>query len=172
MSGKRVIKPGKMVVPEPAGEDAVGVDIEWTLTTPLVEDALILSWMEICARSLGLPAFEVAIRIVDMEEMTELNEQYRNRPGPTNVLSFPNGLIDEAGRELLGDIVLCGPVVLDEARSQKKTSESHLAHLIIHGLLHLRGLVHDRQTDAEEMEEIEVRLMRQLGFSNPYREIA
>ncbi len=166
------MKRWKMTDPESAIDGVICVDIEWAVAAPLVDDAVMAGWLETCARSLTLPASEVSLRIVDVGEMTELNQQYRNRTGPTNVLSFPNGFNDESGRQLLGDIVLCGPVVLDEARRQEKTIESHLAHLIIHGLLHLRGLDHDNETDANEMEEIEIQMVNQLGFSNPYREIA
>lgn len=166
------MKPGKMTAPESPVEGVICADIEWAVAATLVDDAVVAGWLETCARSLTLPASEVSLRIVDVDEMTELNQQYRNRAGPTNVLSFPNGFNDESGRQLLGDIVLCGPVVQDEAHRQEKTLESHLAHLIIHGLLHLRGLDHDNETDANEMEEIEIGLMNQLGFSNPYREIA
>ncbi|HET8705319.1 MAG TPA: rRNA maturation RNase YbeY [Pseudomonadales bacterium] len=118
-------------------------------------------------------AVELSIRLVDNEESAELNQTYRHKTGPTNVLSFPFEspeaveFDDEA--ELLGDLVICAPVVEKEATEQKKLLQSHWAHMVIHGTLHLLGYDHIEEADAEEMEALEIKLMEKLGYDNPYR---
>ena len=112
---------------------------------------------------------EVLIRLVDSEESRQLNARYRNLDKPTNVLSFPADLPQEVDLPLLGDIVICGPLVEAEAAAQGKSVESHWAHLTIHGLLHLRGYDHQEEVQAAEMETLETTLLRQLGFPDPYQ---
>jgi len=90
-----------------------------------------------------------------------LNLHYRRKNKPTNVLSFPYGKGD-------GDIVLCHPVIAREARAQGKSLAAHYAHLVVHGILHLRGYDHEKKRDAKRMEAREVRLLRHLGFPDPY----
>ena len=115
---------------------------------------------------------EVAIRLVDAEESHALNLQYRGKDKPTNVLSFPSDLPDEVlaslKREPLGDIIICVPVVLNEAIEQHKTAIAHWAHLTIHGVLHLLGFDHIDDAEAEEMEALEIDALQELGFLNPY----
>ena len=113
---------------------------------------------------------EVTIRIVDIEEMTSLNEMYRRKTGPTNVLSFPAELPDLAALEypLLGDIVVCAEVVNREAAEQGKPQQSHWAHMIVHGIFHLLGFNHEQDDEAEIMEALEIEVLQQLGFANPY----
>lgn len=106
---------------------------------------------------------EITIRIIDQAEMMQLNESYRHKKGPTNVLSFPYG---EEGE--IGDIAICADVVNREAKEQNKTSESHWAHMIVHGVLHLLGYDHQEQKEAEEMEKEEIQLLKKFGFNNPY----
>ena len=115
-------------------------------------------------------AVELTIRIVDVDEMTSLNKTYRKKEGPTNVLSFPFEQPDGITLEmpLLGDVVVCADVVETEASSQHKTIEAHWAHLVIHGCLHLLGHDHIHQNEAEMMESLEIALLKELGFSNPY----
>jgi probable rRNA maturation factor len=105
------------------------------------------------ARSAG--AMPVTIRIVGTREGRELNRTYRKKDYATNVLSFPYGRT--------GDLVLCHPVIVREARKQGKTVRAHYAHLVVHGMLHLRGCTHGRQMEARE-----IRLLRRCGFRNPY----
>jgi len=107
---------------------------------------------------------EITIRIVGSDESKNLNTIYRKKKYPTNVLSF---LVDDA-HHLIGDIVLCAPVIEEEARDQSKNLEAHYAHLIIHGALHLYGYDHENQTDAEIMEEKEIKILTKLGYKNPY----
>lgn len=111
---------------------------------------------------------EVTVRIVGREESAELNSQYRHKSGPTNVLSFPFEAPAGITVPLAGDLIICAPVVADEARDQSKTLTAHWAHMIIHGMLHLQGFDHLNDTDAEIMESLEIRLLDGLGFGNPY----
>ena len=104
----------------------------------------------------------VTLRIVGSSESRRLNFTYRKRGKPTNVLSFPYG----GGR---GDIVLCHPVIAREARAQGKSLAAHYAHLVVHGILHLRGYDHEKKRDAKRMEAREVRVLRRLGFPDPYK---
>lgn len=111
---------------------------------------------------------ELTIRIVGHEESQALNHRYRDKDRPTNVLSFPAEL--PAGLEipLLGDIVICAPLVADEAAEQGKALRAHWAHLTVHGVLHLLGHDHQLEQDAEKMEGLEISILRSLGFPSPY----
>ncbi len=111
---------------------------------------------------------EVVVRIVDEAESRELNHAYRQKDEPTNVLSFPFEAPSEVAGEHLGDLVICAPVVAREAKAQGKPLDSHWAHMVIHGILHLQGYDHVDPAEAEEMETLESRIMGQLGYSNPY----
>ncbi len=110
---------------------------------------------------------ELTIRVVDEAESTALNEGYRHKQGPTNVLSFPAETPPEVESALLGDVVICAPVVLREAVVQGKTPEAHWAHLVAHGVLHLLGYDHDEE-QAEAMESLEIRILAGLGYPDPY----
>ena len=111
---------------------------------------------------------EISILIVDTEEGAELNQQWRGKEGPTNVLSFPSDLPEELQLPLLGDLVICAPVVEREAKEQKKTLKSHWAHMIVHGTLHLLGYDHIQDDEADEMESLETTIMQQLSYPDPY----
>ena len=111
---------------------------------------------------------ELLIRLVDRRESRQLNTRYRHKNNATNVLSFPADLPEEVGLALLGDIVICAPVVAEEARDQHKTAEAHWAHLTIHGILHLLGHDHQLEEEAAEMESIESKILKSLGFPDPY----
>ncbi len=110
---------------------------------------------------------EITIRIVNEVESAALNETYRHKQGSTNVLSFPFEAPPEVPSSLLGDIVICAPVVLREAVSQGKPPAAHWAHLVIHGVLHLLGYDHD-EIQAEAMESLEIQILAGLGYSDPY----
>lgn len=110
---------------------------------------------------------ELTIRIVDEEEGRTLNERWRKSSGPTNVLSFPSGP-NALVPELLGDIIICAPVVEQEARQQSKTLTAHWAHMVVHGTLHLLGYDHIHDHDAREMEALEIEVLATLGLDNPY----
>jgi probable rRNA maturation factor len=104
---------------------------------------------------------DITLRVVGRAEGRKLNKRFRRKDYATNVLSFPYG----GGG---GDIVLCHPVIAQEAREQGKTLRAHYAHLVVHGVLHLRGYDHLRRTDAARMERTEIRLLRRLGYGDPY----
>jgi probable rRNA maturation factor len=112
---------------------------------------------------------EVALRIVDTVEGATLNATWRGKHGPTNVLSFPVGEPPSVAPDLLGDLVLCAPVVLEEALAQGKTADAHWAHLVIHGTLHLLGFDHQRARDARVMESLERDILSRLGYPDPYK---
>lgn len=107
---------------------------------------------------------EVTIRIVDVEEGRMLNHTYRGKDYATNVLTFP---LTEYPH-LLGDIIICAPIVEAEAKAQNKPLEAHFAHLTVHGVLHLHGYDHETEAQAALMESIEVTTLQKLGYSNPY----
>lgn len=115
---------------------------------------------------------ELTIRVVDEEEGLALNSAYRQKDYATNVLSFPADLPDEfLDIPLLGDLIICAPVVRKEAEQQKKAIEAHWAHMVTHGCLHLLGFDHEDQEDAIEMESIEQTLLMEQGYPDPYQEI-
>lgn len=114
------------------------------------------------------PGGQLVVRIVGEREGRELNERYRQRTGPTNVLSFPfenPGLLQPP---LLGDIVLCAPVVRREAIEQDKAPQAHWAHLVVHGVLHLLGYDHEDERQAADMERLEKAILASLGYPDPY----
>lgn len=107
---------------------------------------------------------EITIRIVDKEEARALNHSYRGRDYATNVLTFP--LTEEP--HLIGDVIICAPVVIKEANAQNKSIEAHFAHLTVHGVLHLHGYDHETDAQASLMESIETTTLIKLGYQNPY----
>ena len=111
---------------------------------------------------------ELTIRLVDADEGRQLNHTYRGRDYATNVLSFPADLPAELDLPLLGDLVICVPVVAKEAAEQNKPLLAHWAHMVIHGCLHLLGYDHIDDDDAEEMESLERELLAELGIADPY----
>ena len=111
---------------------------------------------------------ELSIRIVDETESTALNHTYRHKTGPTNVLSFPCEVLPGVPNSLLGDLALCAPVVEREAREQGKSPEAHWAHMVVHGILHLRGYDHRDDAEAERMEALEADILMRLGYPHPY----
>ena len=127
-------------------------------------------WIKSALQSDELNQAEVSVYIVDEAESQELNAQYRGKDKPTNVLSFPADIPDEVGVPLLGDLVVCAPVVEREAQEQGKTLEAHWAHMLVHGTLHLLGYDHVEDDEAEVMEALETRLITQLNFPAPYTE--
>ncbi len=111
---------------------------------------------------------DLAIRLVDAKEGRALNRHYRGKDYATNVLSFPAELPEGVTLPLLGDLVICAPVVAREAREQGKRLNAHYAHLTIHGVLHLLGLNHEDDREALVMEQIERDLLAGLGIGDPY----
>lgn len=113
---------------------------------------------------------DIAIRVVDEKEGRALNKHYRGKDYATNVLSFPAELPEGVTLPLLGDLVICVPVVVREAQEQHKTIAAHYAHLTIHGVLHLLGLDHNNDNEALVMEAIEREILADMGYSDPYLE--
>jgi probable rRNA maturation factor len=111
---------------------------------------------------------EATLRIVDEVEGRQLNREYRGKDYATNVLTFL--LMEEP--HLMGDIVLCAPVVVREANEQHKSTEAHYAHLVVHGILHLHGYDHETEPEAELMEMLETEIVTKLGYPDPYKEYA
>lgn len=111
---------------------------------------------------------ELTVRIVDADESQSLNKQYRNMDKPTNVLSFPFEAPAQIELNLLGDLVICAPIVSNEAAEQSKSEISHWAHMVVHGTLHLQGHDHINDDEADAMEALEIEILTTLGFPNPY----
>lgn len=127
-------------------------------------------WCELALRQRSADS-ELTIRLVDEAEGRELNRTWRQKDYATNVLSFPADVPDEfLDIPLLGDLVICVPVVAREASEQGKLPKAHWAHLVIHGCLHLLGYDHIEDAEAEEMEDLERRLLAELGHPDPYAE--
>lgn len=136
----------------------------------LPEDGLLLAAVDAALDDAADAA--ICVRVVDEAEGRALNRQWRGKDQATNVLSFPGsappGLPAGSVPSLMGDIVLCAPVILREAAEQGKTASHHWMHLVVHGVLHLRGFDHIQQPAASEMEDAELRILEQLGVPDPY----
>jgi len=133
----------------------------------LPDNEQITLWANTALGNTNIPS-ELSIRIVDETEGAQLNEKWRNINGPTNVLSFPAQVADEIRPKMLGDIVICAPVVIKEAAEQGKVLDSHWAHMIIHGTLHLLGYDHIEGQQARIMESLEIDILNKLDIDNPY----
>ena len=132
----------------------------------LPAEADFLRWAQAAYRDDA--AAEVLIRLVDAAESQALNRDYRGKDKPTNVLSFPFDVPPGIPNEHLGDLVICAPVVQAEASEQGKPVESHWAHMVVHGMLHLQGFDHIEDAEAEEMEALEREILARLGYPDPY----
>ena len=111
----------------------------------------------------------VCVRVVGAAEAGRLNGRYRGVEEPTNVLSFPSGA-EIPGEKHLGDVVVCAPVVEAEAQEQNKRACDHYAHMVVHGVLHLRGFDHESDGDARVMESLEAAILNEIGIADPYAE--
>jgi len=135
----------------------------------LPDEALFKTWVDTVLKDPSQDS-EIVIRIVDKEEMIQFNEQYRNKKGTTNILSFPFEAPEGVESDLLGDLLVCAAVVEAEAAEQNKKLEHHWAHMIVHGVLHLIGYDHINDEDAEEMEALEIKILKTIKIDNPYEE--
>jgi probable rRNA maturation factor len=133
----------------------------------LPTEAQVQQWLEAAILPFQAEA-EVTVRIVDHAESQQLNFDYRSKDKPTNVLSFPFQCPPGIELPLLGDLVICAPVVAAEAAEQHKSLQAHWAHMVVHGSLHLLGFDHINDDDAEQMEAEEITILQQLGITNPY----
>lgn len=150
--------------------DAHAVDIQWGV--PRAEafptDTCMNGWIVDTLVELAVPTSEVSVRLMGEAEIEDLNSRFRQQQKTTNVLSFPSGDSDESGRRLLGDVAVCVDVIVDEARDQGKSVEAHLAHMLVHGVLHLCGFDHIDNDEAETMENLERKIVANFGFPDPY----
>ena len=145
------------------------IDIQYAIATEgLPSPAQFRQWLQLALQGRAEHA-ELSVRVVDEAEITALNHRYRGKDYPTNVLSFPYEPMPGVDSALLGDIVICAPVVAREAVEQGKPVESHWAHMVLHGALHLLGFDHHDSAEAQRMEALEAELLAQLGYPDPYR---
>ena len=148
----------------------VTVDLQIAYDGQVPELALFQKWAEAALQEDVTEDCELSIRLVEVAESAELNLTYRAKSGPTNVLSFPFDSPIPMTPTLLGDLVICVPVVEKEALDQAKQLEHHWAHLVVHGCLHLLGYDHIENDQAEEMEAFEIEILQTLAIDNPYLE--
>ena len=148
-------------------EISISEDLKPGRVSETPEPALLQTWAT-AAYLKTAPAI-ASMQVATSEEIQQLNKQYRDKDKATNVLSFPMQSPEEVGVNLLGDIVLCAAVINSEAKQQSKAENAHWAHMVVHGMLHLQGFDHIRNEEAEEMEQLEIKILNQLGFDNPYK---
>jgi probable rRNA maturation factor len=145
----------------------MAVDLQLASTAqadvPTLED--IDHWVSTTLSTIGRPASNVTVRVVDEDEIIALNHHYRGRHGPTNVLAFPFETVAEVDYASLGDIVICFSVVKNESNQQDITLYYHFAHMVIHGTLHLCGFNHHDDDEAEVMEAAEKKILARVGLS-------
>jgi probable rRNA maturation factor len=134
----------------------------------LPADSTLRRWAHAALKGLRRRRVTLGLRIVGNAESAVLNGRFRRKSYPTNVLSFPFEAPPGTRSDMLGDLVICAPVVRREARAQRKPVNAHWAHMVVHGILHLRGYDHLKRQDAVVMEKKEIRLLKELGYANPY----
>jgi probable rRNA maturation factor len=145
------------------------VELQRASESPMPEQRQLRTWIAATlAAQDHVGDVEVTVRVVDETEMSSLNQTYRDKSGPTNVLSFPSELPPELELPLLGDIVICAPVVRREAAQQGKRESAHWAHMTVHGTLHLLGFDHIEDDEAARMEALETTILADLGYPCPY----
>ena len=146
----------------------LALDVSYAARNPWVPGSRLLArWASAALTS--QKAVGLSVRIVGIARSRSLNERYRGKDKPTNVLSFAGAGTAPDGTLYLGELVICAPVVAREAREQHKTLAEHWAHMTVHGVLHLQGFDHERTLEAEKMEAREIQILDRLGFSDPYR---
>ncbi len=148
---------------------SITLDLQNACEGAVPSEASFQQWLEATLGKLD-EEVELSIRLVDEAESATLNETYRSKTGPTNVLSFPFDAPVELSPRLLGDLVMCAPVVRREAEQQGKQEANHWAHMTIHGSLHLLGYDHVIESEAEAMEALEVNILKKLDIADPYGE--
>lgn len=155
----------------PALDFDVAIDLQLADDLPadchLPTEAQVSSWAQAALGHYGKDS-ELSIRLVGNDESQQLNRDYRGKDKPTNVLSFPADFPEELNIPLLGDIIICAPVIAAEALEQGKEVDAHWAHMVVHGTLHLLGYDHIDDSEAEEMEALETQILQQLGYPAPY----
>jgi probable rRNA maturation factor len=137
------------------------VQVATTSAKPLPSRASLGQWIRAACTGVRRRSVAITVRIVDKKESAALNNRYRSKKGPTNVLSFPFDAPPGTRSDLLGDVVIC-------ADEQGKLERAQWAHMVVHGIMHLRGYDHQNPKEAAVMESKETRILRHLGFANPY----
>lgn len=130
----------------------------------LPTESQLQQWVEAVLVDQAIDTASICIRFVDHQESAELNHRYRQQHESTNVLSF-----HYSDEPLTGDLAICPAVMATEVQQLRIEKESHWAHIIIHGVLHLLGYDHQQYQQAEQMEQLEIALMKKLGYDNPYQ---
>ncbi len=151
------------------------VDVQFELDDEAEEPpsaATLSAWANAAYQAYSQQVAELTIRLVGVAEMRQLNHHYREKESATNVLSFPIAADDLPSLEvpLLGDIVICHPVLIDEAKQQDKSLDDHYAHIVSHGVLHLCGYDHQTDEQANQMEGLEREILSKQGIGDPYAE--
>lgn len=150
--------------------DMIEVELQQASSSAAVPDEdCIKAWVDAILRGKREEA-ELVVRVVDEAESAELNGTYRGKDYPTNVLSFPFETPPGVPCGHLGDLVVCAAVVEREAAEQNKPPQAHWAHMVVHGVLHLLGYDHGDDEQAAIMETEEIRIMKTLGYSDPYQQ--
>lgn len=149
--------------------------LTWHWACPRPDEAPDQAWCQAFIQAALAPehaGHAVHLELVGLEAMTQLNHQFRGQNKPTNILSFVNEapILPDGSPPALGDLVLCVPLVAQEAQAQHKVLAHHWAHLLVHGTLHLQGWDHENDTDAQAMEAHEIALLAQAGLPNPYED--
>lgn len=144
-------------------------EVQVVSTTRVPDREQLVTWVDAALSEAGRSDAELTLRIVDETEGAELNVRYRAKEGPTNVLSFPFEDPPGVDTGILGDVVVCAPVVMREAGRDAVALHGHWAHTVIHGVLHLCGFDHETEEDAAVMQGLETRILAGFGFVNPYR---
>ena len=146
------------------------IEVQLSLDDELVPDgSRITAWVDCALKSVQKRAVSITVRVVTREEMQSLNVRFRGQNSATNVLSFPSDDRGSLRTGVRGDIVVCSVVVQTEAQEQNKAVDAHWAHMIIHGVLHLCGYDHTTDAVATDVESLEVLILHQLGFPDPYQ---
>ena len=154
---------------------AVTVDVQVACDdTDIPEDGTIQDWMTLAVEAAEVRAdtpYEIAVRIVEPDEIQVLNALYRDKDKPTNVMAFPAGPLEGLPADaplMLGDVVVCAEVVAIEAREQRKRCADHWAHMLVHGTLHLLGYDHQQDEEAAVMESLEAVILARREIADPY----
>lgn len=152
--------------PEPGSSEPV-LSVAPLSVSAIPDLAQLQSWA--CAAYLDKTPAIVSLLITSSDEIQALNKQYRGKDMATNVLSFPMQSPAEVDICLLGDVVLCAEVIKQEAKQQSKAEQSHWAHMVVHGMLHLQGYDHVEDDEAQIMEQLEIKILKQIGIDSPYQ---
>ena len=149
-------------------KNSITIDLQNESNSSSIPDIQLITHWVSAALTADYSVLEQTIRIVDESESQQLNKSYRAQDKPTNVLSFPADDSSYLDYVHLGDLVICAPIVEQEAQQQQKSLVAHWAHMVVHGMLHLQDFDHIDDEDAQKMEALEIEILAGLGHTNPY----